>query len=111
MKIFNIAPNKKLYIGNNSKENWELLKIIKPWYIFLHLSKFPSCYGILELERDVFPGLLIIKQCAEIVLSETKYKNMYDIKIDFTKCENIKKGVFEGEIIYKSNHKVKSITI
>ena len=111
MKIYDIDNKFKLYIGNSSKENWDLLKIVKPWYIFFHLSKFPSCYGILVIEKNIFPGLLIIKKCSKLIIENTKYKNMINIKVDFTKCENVKKGIFEGQIIYKSNHKINSITL
>lgn len=42
--------NIKALIGSNANENWNILELSKPEYVFFHLSSFPSCYLILESE-------------------------------------------------------------
>ena len=98
-------------IGQNAVENWEIFDNSKKSYLFFHLSSFPSCYVILEWEEEYYPNLSVIKEVAELCKNNTKYKNLRDIKVDFTQCDNIEKGGNVGEIIYKSNKKVNQIKI
>jgi predicted ribosome quality control (RQC) complex YloA/Tae2 family protein len=108
MKTF-IIENITCKVGSNSFENWQLLENIKDTYLFFHLTSFPSCYVILQ--SDEYPDIKIIKECAYLCKQNTKYKNLKNIKVDYTMCNNITKGEKEGEIIYKSNKKVKNILI
>ena len=101
----------KCKIGSNAIENWELLEKSKENNLFFHLSSFPSCYVIYECENDNDITLETIKECAMICKNNTKYKNLKNIKVDYTFCKNIIKGDKIGEIIYKSNKKVKKIIL
>ena len=98
-------------IGQNAVENWTIFENSKPSYLFFHLSSFPSCYVILEWEDEYYPDLSVIKEASELCKNNTKYKNLRDIKVDFTQCGNIEKGEVVGEIIYKSNKKVNQVKI
>ena len=98
-------------IGSNAKENWELLEKSKGTDILFHLSSFPSCYVILQNETNDFPSMDILKEAALNCKLNTKYKNLKNIKIDYTFCKNVEKGEVVGELIYKSNKKVLSIKI
>ena len=98
-------------IGTNAKENWNLLEKSKPTDILFHLSSFPSCYVILENDTKDFPSMYIIEQVALNCKLNTKYKNLKNIKVDYTLCDNVEKGEFVGELIYKSNRKVLSIKV
>ena len=98
-------------IGSNAKENWELLEKCKPTDVLFHLSSFPSCYVILQNDTVEFPTLDILKEVALNCKLNTKYKNLKDIKVDYTLCKNVEKGDVLGELIYKSNKKVLSIKI
>lgn len=111
MRKYELDNNIILYIGNNANENWVLLSNSKPWYIFLHLSSFPSCYGIINKDKDVSVDKLCIYKSCKLVLDNTKYRNMKNVKVDITECDNIKKGNLVGEVIYKSNKKIKTIYI
>ena len=96
-------------IGQNAKENWLLLdSISNKNFWFFHLSSFPSCYVILETENLTESSL---KLCAEICKINTKYKNLKNIKVDYSQCKNIIKTDKLGEIEYISNRKVKQILI
>ena len=104
--------NIKCVIGSNASENWTILSNFKPHHMFFHLSSFPSCFVILETEHK-YPeiDLEIIKQVASICKTNTKYKNVPNVKVDYTFCENIIKGDKVGEIIYRSKRQVKQIKI
>lgn len=108
MKI-EIINDLECKIGNNAQENWKLLDDSLPKNLFLHLSSFPSCYVIYNCEN--FPAIDIIKQLAEICKNNTKFKNLKNIKVDYTLCGNVIKGDKVGEIIYKSNRQVKQIKL
>lgn len=104
-----LIENKNCLIGGNSKENWILLEKSKPEYLFFHLSSFPSCYVIYESLSET--DIETIKQIALVCKKNTKYKNIPNIKVDYTLCDNVIKGDIEGEIYYKSNKKVKKIIV
>ena len=103
--------DKQCFVGSNAKENWQLLSETNPTDILFHLHSFPSCYVILKNENEAFPEIDIIKQAAIICKANTKYKNLKDIKVDYTFCRNIEKGEKVGELIYKSNKKVLCVKI
>ena len=103
--------DKQCFVGTNAKENWKLLEESISTDIVFHLHSFPSCYVVLKNENDEFPDIDIIKQSAIICKTNTKYKNLKDIKVDYTFSKNIEKGENVGEMIYKSNKKVLSIKI
>ena len=109
MKTLKIAGDLEYQVGKNAVENWKLLDEAKPKNIFFHLSSFPSCYVILKCESD--PDMEIIKECALACKENTKYKNLKDIKVDYTTCDNVIKGEKVGEVYYCSNRKVKQIKI
>jgi predicted ribosome quality control (RQC) complex YloA/Tae2 family protein len=96
-------------VGSNSAENWKIFDESNENNLLFHLSSFPSCYVILKTEE--IPSMDTLKEAAKICKINTKYKNIPNIKVDYTHCKNIIKGENEGEIIYKSNKKVKQITI
>ena len=106
-----INSEKQCFVGSNAKENWNLLEESNPTDILFHLHSFPSCYVILKNDNDEFPNSNIIKEAAIICKTNTKYKNLKDIKVDYTFCRNIEKGEKVGELIYKSNKKVLCLKI
>ena len=98
-------------IGNNCSENWQLLDNSKEHHIFFHLSHFPSCYVILQYEIDKEVDIKIIEKAALQCKLHTKYKNLKNIRVDYTNISNVVKGEKVGEIFYKSNRKVKNILV
>ena len=87
-------------IGQTAKENWKLLDEANPNYYFFHLSSFPSCYVILQIEEDI--DISVILWAAEICKMNTKYRNLNNIKVDYCRCDNVMKGSYEGEAVFKS---------
>ena len=101
--------NIKALIGSNAKENWNILDLSSPEYVFFHLAAFPSCYLILESEG--IPDNEILKEASLNCKNNTKYRNVPNVKVDYTLCSNVIKGTKVGEVIYKSNKKVFQIKI
>lgn len=95
-------------VGENAKENWELLDNSTENNIFLHLSSFPSGYVIINsnhLTIDmIYIGALLCK-------NNTKYRNVPNIKVDYCRCSNLVKGDNVGEVIFKSKRQVKQIKL
>ena len=97
-------------LGQNADENWELLDKASGDDIFFHLSKFPSCYVIMEKKKmDVTLDTYIIG--AEFCKSGTKYRTLSNIKVDYCECENLIKGEKTGQVIFKSKRKVKTLMV
>lgn len=104
-----LVENINCLIGGNAKENWQILTDASSDYLLFHLSSFPSCYVIYQ---DInIPDIKVLKEVALLCKQNTKYKNIPNIKVDYTKCSNVNKGDIEGEIYYKSNKKVNKIIV
>lgn len=106
MKI-EIFQDTTIKLGTNKKENWTMLKTNKN-FIWMHLDSFPSGYIIIENEN---PNNEILEFAANLCKNNTKYKNMKNLKISFTKVSNLIKGENIGEVYFKSNKKVDKIKL
>ena len=109
MKIF-VYENFVCKLGETAKENWNIFDKAENNYLFFHLSSFPSGYVILEY-KDSEPTPFMIQIAAQHCKNGTKYKTLKNIKVDWCRCDNLEKTDKVGEIIFKSNRKVKQITI
>ena len=96
-----------IIIGQNAQENWDLINFDCD-YIWLHLNSFPSCHVIIE---DNNPEQEVLEYAAQLCKENTKYRNLKNLKICYTKCNNLKKGKDIGSVVYKSKRQVKTITI
>lgn len=99
--------NNKIIIGQTAEENWNIIDF-ECDYIWLHLNSFPSCHVIIENDN---PDEDTLTYAAELCKNNTKYRNLKNLKVCYTKCNNLKKGSDVGSVIYKSKRKVKTITI
>lgn len=108
MKIITIQ-NFTCRLGKTAKENWELFDNSRPEYLFFHLSSFSSGYLILECEDVSTVNKACLQEAAQLCKQNTKYRNIKHAKVDYTTCDNLTKGDYTGEIIYKKYRKVKHI--
>lgn len=95
-------------LGENAKENWELLDNSSENNIFLHLSSFPSGYVIIDANH---PTIDMIYIAALLCKNNTKYRNILNIKVDYCRCSNVIKGDIMGDVIFKSKRQVKQIKL
>jgi hypothetical protein len=96
-------------LGENAKDNWNLLDECKPWFLFFHLSSFSSAYGILIVDKDTLITSRLKLLCANTLKEHSKYKSKH-IKVDCCPVSNLSKGNKVGEVIYKSNKLVQHIS-
>ena len=95
-------------IGQNATENWKLLSMSdKNDYIF-HLAHYPSPYVILTSET---PETETFIRAAQECKANTKQRNISSLAVDYSLCSNVEKGDKLGEMIWKSNRKVKTVFV
>lgn len=94
-------------VGQSAQENWDLIDFESD-HIWLHLNSFPSCHVVIDSDN---PTEDMIRYGADLCKSNTKYKNLKNLKICYTRCSNLKKGVDVGSVVYKSKRKVQLITV
>ena len=94
-------------IGQNAKENWDLLNLNEN-FTWFHLKSFPSCHVVIENET---PSNEEIIEGARLCLENTKYRNLKNIKINYTLLKNIKRADKVGSVYFISNRKVNTIML
>ena len=97
----------QIIIGQNAEENWNIINFGCD-FIWLHLNSFPSCHVIIQ---DESPDNETLQAAAELCKENTKYRNLKNLKVCYTKCSNLKKGSDIGSVIYKSKRQVKTISV
>lgn len=97
----------RIIIGQCAQENWDIIDFDSN-RIWLHLNSYPSCHVIIEDEN---PNMDTIMYAANLCKDNTKYRNLRNLKVCYTKCNNLIKGPDIGSIIYKSNRQVKTILV
>ncbi len=76
------------YFGKNAKDNLQLLRQAKPWYLWVHLKDYPSCYGIIHsMKNQKVPASEIEKVSFWILQDFYKNKAMMPSKLDVVVCE------------------------
>ncbi len=94
-------------LGQNAQENWDLVDS-DPTFTWFHLNSYPSCHVVID---SIDPTIEELRYAANLCKSNTKYRNLVNLKICYTKCGNLKKGTAIGSVTYKSNRKVKYIVV
>ena len=110
MKVLFI-DNVVVKLGENAKENWELVqqaKHVNPNYHWLHLNSFPSGHAILETSE---PSPTLLQTAGQFCKSNTKYKNLKDVYIIATPISNLILTDTVGEVAFKTNRKTKKFKI
>ena len=100
--------NNKIKIGKNVKENDEMIKLANQDFWWFHLSSFPSCHVIAE--TDTLNDRLI-SECAFLCKKNTKYRNLPNLYVDYTKINNLIFSKNPGEISYKNKKNIYKIKI
>ena len=95
-------------LGQNAKENWDLIDQSPDDYIWMHLDSFPSCHIIIE---DSDPSNELLIKGAQLCKDNTKYRNLRNLKICYTTISNLIKGKEVGSVSYKSKRKVNYIKL
>ena len=94
-------------VGATADENWILVDSNKE-YTWLHLNSFPSGHVVIENTEPTQEEIIF---AAQLCKQNTKYRNLRNLKICYTTCGNLKKGVKVGSVVYNSKRKVKYIVV
>ena len=97
------------HLGETAKENWELFDLSRDSDLFFHLASFPSGYVILKSENVYVQEMFVM--AAKICKEGTKYRHLKNLKVDYCRCDNLKKGEKLGIVYFKSRRKVHQIKI
>ena len=108
MKEIQLEQGIYIAIGENAKENWALIDASEAEWWWFHLKSFHSCHVILESEE---PTKEMIIKAASLCKLYTKYRNIPNLKINYTPIKNIKKAEKVGSVTFNSNRKVLDIKI
>ena len=107
MKVFEYS-GVSVKLGQNARENTQLIVESNPNYIWIHLESFPSGHVVIQCEE---PSNDILTYAMNVCLEGTRQKNMKNVKASVTKVSNLILTDTLGEVTFKSNRKVKSIKI
>ncbi len=94
-------------LGKNAEENWALLDTDEN-YIWMHLNSYPSGHIIIECDN---PSNEMLYICALYCKDNTKYRNLKNLKVCYTRVGNLIKGKDVGSVIFKSKRKVQNIIV
>jgi predicted ribosome quality control (RQC) complex YloA/Tae2 family protein len=97
----------EIIIGGCAEENWEIIDF-ESEEIWMHLNSFPSCHVII---KDVNAEEELLRYAGGLCKKNTRYKNIRNIKICYTRCNNLEKGEAVGSVMFKSKRKVRSIVV
>jgi len=89
-KTINLDSDHKVLLGSSAKNNSDLIKASKPWYIWMHLRDYPSSHAVIICEKNKPPARsILIKASEELVKHNFKAKKIkYEgLKFDLIYCE------------------------
>jgi len=104
--------NYNYIIGKNAHENWKILednKKINDNFIWFHLNSFPSCYVILQSDLNTNNKTeteQLLTYGAKLCKENTKYKNVPNIKVVYTKLNKLLLTDKTGEVIIVGKKKL-----
>ena len=104
------------YIGENAKENWELLdkfSKINDEYIWFHLNSFPSPYVIVNTTINDLSKNNNVNEVlsfgSQLCKEYSKYKFLSNLKIIYTSLKKLKKTNKIGEVIISGKKNIISL--
>lgn len=95
----------KIVLGQNAKENWDLIDNSDLNDLWFHLDEYPSAHVVIFAQKIFLENLKdypnqIITIAGNYCKSNSKYgKNLPKAKIVYTQIKNLKKGKDVGSVI------------
>ncbi|ARF09210.1 protein of unknown function DUF814 [Catovirus CTV1] len=114
MKLFAVYDHQndielEIYMGENAKDNWDIIDMSSQNDIWFHLESHPSPHVMLKLPNNIKNiSKQTIMFCAAICKQNSKLANSSKISVIYTERKNITKGKNVGSVFTK---KVNSVTI
>ncbi len=105
VKIDNTFPNNHIKIGESALDNDQIISSSEQNDYWFHINKLPSPHIVISNNPEFPINQEMIKYCANLVKSNSKFKRVPNIKVIYTTIKNIKKTdeVGKVQVIGKTN--------
>ena len=100
--IHTLEKNVDFYVGDDAKDNFEILDSAKPEDFWFHVQGFSSCHVIANVSKlalDKKQIRQIITQGALLCKQNSRYSHMNDLAILYTKVKNVRKTEYVGLVM------------
>jgi predicted ribosome quality control (RQC) complex YloA/Tae2 family protein len=109
MKTFE-DENLYIYVGQDCKENWQLLDKADPEDRWIHLDNKPSPYVIIHRKHpDYTVNKYDMQYAGELCIRFSKFKKSKREKICYLPCEFVQKGRSTGSVNLLKEPSIKTI--
>ena len=98
-----------IMIGENSRDNWNIIDISNPHWIWFHVANSSSSHVVLKIDENIKIPKQVIKRCACLCKSHSSSKALQNIVIHYTQIKNIKKTDIVGQVILLTEPKIVNI--
>jgi predicted ribosome quality control (RQC) complex YloA/Tae2 family protein len=107
VKLDNTYPLNPIKIGKNQQDNDIIVKAANKEDYWFHLEDYPSCHVIIEntVENPVTNEM--ITYCSQLVKQNSKYKGQLNLKVMYTKIENVTPTRVLGQVVVKVKKVIK----
>jgi predicted ribosome quality control (RQC) complex YloA/Tae2 family protein len=95
-------------VGRSAEENWKIISNADKDYYWVHADSVPSSHIIIEIDK---PLLEDIQYACELCKNQTKKIKSSSIQYVYTQVKNIKFGSKPGEVYFRDNSKVQTISV
>ena len=110
-KVFDNLINEELEIimGKSAEENWKIIDDSSQNDLWFHLDDFPSPHVILKTKDKDMKSLnkQTFIHCANLCKENSKYANIKNISVIYTKIKNVKKAETVGSVNTSSSKTIK----
>ena len=104
MKTIPLESGHIIYVGQNARENFELIDRSKPDDLWFHLKNLPSCHVILQVQSNADISIVTIedlKKTAEVCLSNTKYRGLNSVYVEYLPVKYVEKTTTLGKVMLR----------
>lgn len=98
VKQDNHFENNPIKIGESAEDNDKIISDAKQTDTWFHLASFPSCHVVISCSKEYPLTKQMIYYCASLVKENTKYKNMPNLKVNYTTIKHVKKTDTPGKV-------------
>jgi len=99
MKTYQLGSGNIVYIGQNAKENFELIDNANPDDLWFHLKGLPSCHVVLHTITNNNDAE--IQRVGELCLQHTKYRGLNSVYVEYLPVKYVKKTTTLGKVILR----------
>ena len=96
-----------ILVGQNAKENWQLIDSSSQNDIWLHLgSGLPSPHVVIKVPENITISKSTIKYGAVLCKSHSSYKSISKVTVIYTNIKNVTKSQIVGSVTTKKIKKI-----